>query len=99
MWAQTSLVVRHTALGVSEAVPYTNHPTAAVKNSAIHNQLAVVCFQIHTTQRFARPVRRYGDQQIIPTLPPTAGRSPQSPHRCNDYPTYHRKTIEETVAD
>ena len=99
MRAQTCLVVRHTALGVCEAVPYTNHPTDAVKNSAIHNQRAVVRFQLHTTQRLARPVRHYGDQQIIPTLPPTAGRSPQRPHRCDDYPTYNRTTTEETVAD
>jgi hypothetical protein len=50
-------------------------------------------------QRLARPARRYGNQQIIPTLPPTVGRSPQRPHRCDDYPTYHRASTEETVAE
>jgi len=34
--------VRITTLGLCEAVPYTNHPTAAVKNSAVHKQRAVV---------------------------------------------------------
>jgi hypothetical protein len=42
--------VRDTTLGMHEAVPYTNHPTAPVKNSSTHNQRAVVRLQLHTTQ-------------------------------------------------
>jgi len=42
MHAQTCMDVWYTTLGLCEAVPYTNHLTAAVKNSAVHNQHAVV---------------------------------------------------------
>ena len=99
MCAQTCPIVRYTALGLCEAVPYTNHPTATVENSAIYNQRVVVCSQLHTTQWLARPILRCGDPQIIPPLPPTAGRSSQRPHRRDDYLTHHRPKIEETVAD
>jgi len=37
-------------LGLCEAVPYTNHPTTAVKNPAVHNKRAVVRFYLHATQ-------------------------------------------------
>jgi len=42
MRAQTCMDVRYTTLGLCETVPYTNHPTAAVKTSAFHKQRAVV---------------------------------------------------------
>ena len=37
-----------------------------------------------------------GDPQIIPPLPPTAGRSSQRPHRRDDYSTHHRPKIEDS---
>jgi len=60
MCTQTSVDVQYTTLGLCEAVPYANHPTAAVKNSAIHNQCAVVHLQLHII-RLAHSTRRYGD--------------------------------------
>ena len=72
MRAQSCVDVRYTTLGLCEAVPYANHPTAAVKNSAIHNQCAAVRLQLHITQRLAHSTRRYGDKQTILPLPQTA---------------------------
>ena len=42
MRAQACMDVRYSTLGLCEAVPYTNHPKTAVKNSAVHNQRAAV---------------------------------------------------------
>jgi hypothetical protein len=96
MCTQTCVDVLDTTLGMCEAVPYTNHPTAAVKNSAIHNQRTAVRLQLHTTQLLTHAVRRYGDQQIIPPLSPTASRSSQRPHHSDGHPTHH---CAKTVAD
>ena len=74
MCTQTRMDVRSTVLGLSEAVQYKNHSTPAVKNSAVHHQRAVVCFQLHTTHRLTYTLRYYRDQQAISSLPPTAGR-------------------------
>jgi len=74
MCAETYVDVRYKTLGVCEAVPYANLPTAAVKNSAIHNKRATVRLQPHITKRLAHSTRRYGDQQTIPPLTQTASR-------------------------
>ena len=47
MCAQTCVDVGYKSLGLCEAVPYENHPMAAVKNSTIHNKRALVRLQIH----------------------------------------------------
>jgi len=47
--AQTCVDVRYRTLGLCEAVPYANHPTAEVKNPAIHNKRAAVRLQLHIT--------------------------------------------------
>ena len=49
MCAQTCVDVWYTTLGRCEAVTYANHPTAGVKNCAIHNKRAAVRLQLHIT--------------------------------------------------
>jgi len=72
MRTQTCVDVRYTTPGLCEAVSYATHPTAAVKNSAIHNHCAAVRLRLHITQQLAQPTRRYGDKQTILPLPQTA---------------------------
>ena len=99
MLPQTCMDLRYITIGLCKAVPQTNHPTAAVWDSEVHNHYPVVPFQLHITQWFAHSLCYYGDQQVILPLPPTAGMSSQCSHQSVDHTNYHCPKIKETGAD
>jgi len=79
----------NSAVAMCEALSHANPSTLPVQNPMLPCRRSLVCLQHPTAYRLRYTIRRSGDPQIIPSLPPPPDRTPQPPRRCPIYAPQH----------
>jgi len=89
MYPQSRVDIRNSAVGMCEALSHANPSTLPVQNPTLPCRRSLVCLQPPTAYRLRHNIRRSGDPQIFPSLPPPPDRTSQPPRRCPIYAPQH----------